>query len=188
MEDVTMTESLNGNRRRVTGLFTDAKAAEHAYCTCSEHGYDIGEVNVVISESTRQRLLSDTSEAATLLASRQAEGGELGGPTGGRVAILVTVFAAVGAAVALPALGVVAAGPVAAALAGAGAAGIAGGLIGALGDWGVPEDRISHYEAGIRDGGILMMVDTRSEDDARQIEQEWKAIGGRNVLLQPTGN
>jgi len=165
----------------VTGLFGDGESAERAYQACDEHGYDIGAVNVVMSEDTRRRFFSDDSEITTQLARRKAEGGELGGPTGGRIGILVTIFAAVGAAVALPALGFVVAGPIAVALAGAGTAGLAAGLIGALGDWGIPEERVRRYEAGIHDGGILMMVEARSDEDVRQIEQQWKAIGGRDV-------
>jgi hypothetical protein len=175
-------DCINGKRQMVTGLFKDAKSAERAYQACVECGYDIGEVNVVVSEDKRKELLSDTSETAALLASSKAEGGELGGPEGGRVSILITIFAAVGAALALPALGMVVAGPIAAALAGAGAAGLAGGLIGALGNWGIPQERVSHYETGIRDGGILMMVEARSDEDARKLEHEWKAIGGRDVI------
>jgi hypothetical protein len=177
-----MTTPRNSKRRIITGLFVDTNSAERAYKACADRGYAIGEVNVVVSEDTRRQLLSENSETATLLASREAEGGELGGPKGGRISILVTMFAAVGAALALPALGIVVAGPLAAALAGAGAAGLAGGLISALGDWGVPERRVSEYEAGIRDGGILMMVEPSSDEDARQIENEWKAIGGRHVF------
>jgi hypothetical protein len=177
-----MTASSNGKRRMVTGLFRDAKSAERAYQACVEFGYEIGDVNVVVSEDRRKQLFSDNSETAALLASSKAEGGELGGPEGGRVSILVTIFAAVGAAFVVPALGVVAAGPLAAALAGAGAAGLAGGLIGALANWGIPKERVNHYEAGIRDGGILIMVEARSDEDVRQIEQEWKAIGGRNII------
>lgn len=177
-----MTESSSGKRRMVTGLFSDGDSAERAYQACVEHGYEIGEVNVVISEDTRQRFSSDGSEVTTLLASTKAEGGQLGGPKGGRIGILVTIFAAVGAALAMPVLGFVVAGPLAAALAGAGAAGLAAGLIGALGDWGVPEERLRRYEAGIQEGGVLMMVEPRSEGDARQIEQQWKAIGGRDVF------
>jgi hypothetical protein len=177
-----MTTSSNGKRRMVTGLFGDAKSAELAYQACLERDYEIGEVNVVMSEDRRRGLLSENSETAKLLASRKAEGGELGGPEGGRVGILVTIFAAVGAALALPALGLVAAGPITVALAGAGAAGLAEGLIGALGDWGIPNERISHYEAGIRDGGILVMVEVRSDEDSRQIRERWMAIGGRNVF------
>jgi hypothetical protein len=176
-----MTASASGNRRMITGLFSDGQSAERAYQACVERGYEIGEVNVVMSDDTRKRLFSEDSDTTTLLARRKAEGGELGGPTGGRVEILVTIFAAVGAALALPALGFVAAGPIAAALASAGAAGVVAGLIGALCDWGVPEERVRLYEAGIRAGGILMMVEARSDEDARQIEQHWKASGAREV-------
>jgi hypothetical protein len=176
-----MTPSASGKRRVVTGLFGDGQSAERAYRACVDRGYEIGDVNVVMSEDTRHRLLSDDTEAATLLARRKAEGGELGGPAGGRVELLVTIAAAVGAAVALPALGFVLAGPIAAALASAGAAGVAAGLIGALGDWGIPPDRIRRYEADIQRGDILMMVEARSDEDARQIEQQWLALGGREV-------
>jgi hypothetical protein len=165
----------------VTGLFSDGDSAERAYQACVERGYEIGEVNVVVSEETRKQLVSDDSKITTLLASRKAEGGEQGGPRGGDIGILVTVLAAVGAALALPALGVVVAGPIAAALAGAGAAGVAVGLMGVLGDWGVPEERRRRYEAGIQAGGILMMVEARSDEDARQIEQEWQGIGGHHI-------
>jgi hypothetical protein len=182
MEDVTMTASSSGNRRKVTGLFSDRESAARAYQACIERGYEIGEVNVVMSEDTRQRSFSDDSEIATLLARKKAEGGELGGPKGGRTEILVTIFAAVGAALALPALGFVVAGPIAVALTAAGAAGLAAGLIGALGDWGIPKERVRHYEAGIQEGGILMMVEARSEEDARQIAQQWNAIGGRDIF------
>ena len=146
-----------------------------------ERGYAMDEVNVVMSADTRQRLLSDDSETTTQLARREAEGGELGGPSGGRVEMLVTIFAAVGAALALPALGFVVAGPIAASLASAGAAGLLAGLIGTLGDWGIPQERIRRYEAGVKEGGILMMVEARSDQDALQIGQQWKAIGGRDV-------
>ncbi|HSV82435.1 MAG TPA: hypothetical protein VLK85_24850 [Ramlibacter sp.] len=178
---MTMATSSSSERRRVTGLFSDDESAERAYQACVERGYEIGEVNVAMSEDTRQRLFSDHNDVATLLAQKKAEGGELGGPTGGRIGILVTVVAAVGAALALPVLGFVMAGPIAAALAGAGAAALAGGLIATLGHWGIPEERVHQYEAGIRDGGVLMMVEARSDEDALHIEQQWTALGGRDV-------
>lgn len=177
-----MTAPSSGERRMLTGLFRDGPSAERAYQACAARGYEIGEVNVLMSEETRRTLLADDSDVTTLLASKKAEGGELGGPKGGRTEIMVTILAAVGAAVALPALGFVVAGPVAAALAGAGAAGVAAGLIGALGDWGIPKERIKQYETGIREGGILMMVETRSAEDAAAIAQQWQAIGGQHVL------
>jgi hypothetical protein len=175
-----MTTSSSG-KRRLTGLFTDIHRAERAYQACVDRGYEIGQINVVVSEKTRRQLVADDSEITTEMARRKAAGGELGGPTGGRLGILVTIFAAVGVVFMLPALGFVLAGPISVALAAAGAAGVAAGLIGALGDWGIPEERIQQYEAGIRDGGVLIMVEARSDDDARQIEQQWKKIGGRDI-------
>ena len=171
----------SGDRRPVTGLFMDDTAAERAFAACVERGYQVGEINVLMSDDTRRRLVADDSAITSTMAEKKAEGGELGGPTGGRAALLITVFAAVGTALALPALGLVMAGPIAAALVGAGAAGLAAGLVGALSDWGLPDDRVREYEAGIQKGGILIGVAPRSRDDAGLIESEWKALGGRHV-------
>lgn len=173
----------DGGRHVVTALFPEDDSAERAYKACVERGYEIGDVNVVMSDDTRRRLVADDSDITSELAQRKAEGGELGGPAGGRVGMLITVVAAVGAALALPALGVVMAGPIAVALAGAGAAGLAAGLVGALGDWGLPEERVREYEAGIKEGGILMGVETHSLADARAIEREWTALGGRHLRV-----
>lgn len=170
-----------GKRKLLTGLFADGDTAERAYRACVAHGHAVGDVNVVVSEGTRARLLRTDDAIKTELAERKSEGGELGGPSGGRVGILVTIFAAVGAAVAIPTTGFIV-GPIAVALAAAGAAGIAAGLIGALSDWGIPDDRIKQYEAGLRKGDILMMVDARSDAEARRIAGEWKKAGGRDIF------
>ena len=81
----------------------------------------------------------------------------------------------------IPGLGLVIAGPAVAALAGAGAGVATGGLIGALVGWGVPEERVQHYEQGIKDGGILMGVKPRSDDDAAYFAHEWKNSKGEHV-------
>jgi hypothetical protein len=164
----------------LTGLFPDVRRAERAYKVCVRRGYEIGSVNVVMSEASRQKLLEDNTEASTELASRKAEGGQLGGPAGGRTGILITIFAAVGAAIVVPGLGLVT-GPLAVALTAGGAAGIAAGLVGALGNWGVPDERIRGYEDAIRAGGILMMVEVTTDADARSIAKSWKLLGGREV-------
>ena len=164
----------------LVGIFDDGNAAERAYQVCLEHGYELGQVNVVVSEETREKLLESDHEMKAELGTREAEGGELGGPKGGRVGVLVTVLAAVGAAVAVPAIGLVV-GPLAIALTAAGAAGVAGGLIAALGDWGVPEERVRGYETDIRKGAILMSVETHSAADANAIAAEWRKSGGRDI-------
>lgn len=164
----------------LVGIFDTPGAAERAYQSCLDRGYELGDVNVVVSEGTRHTLLTSDSEIKAELATPEAEGGELGGPKGGRVGMLVTVFAAVGAAVAVPAIGFVA-GPLAVALTAAGAAGVAGGLFAAFGDWGVPEERLRGYEAQVRKGAILMSIEAKSAADANAIAQDWAKSGGRDI-------
>jgi hypothetical protein len=166
--------------KMITGLFKDAESVERAYQFIVQRGYDTTDVNVVMSEDTRRRYLSADRPIHSELTSKIAEGGELGGPTGGTIGTLLSVVVAAGVA-AIPGLGLIAAGPLAVALAGAGAAGVAFGLIAALADWGIPEERAQQYEAGIRDGGILMGVKPRSDEDARYFEQQWKASGAQHV-------
>ena len=165
----------------VTGLFKDSKSVERAYRSVAKRGYDTGDINVVMSDDTRKRYFSDDRHIKNERGSKAAEGGELGGPTGGTMGTLIPVLIAAGAFLTFPVLGLVIAGPVAASLAGAGAAGLAVGLIGALSDWGIPETRVQQYETGIHDGGILMGVKPRSDQDARYIEKQWKASGGQHV-------
>jgi hypothetical protein len=164
----------------VTGLFKDSGSVERAYEIVSQRDYGTADINVVMSDETRRRYFSDDRQINTELGQKVAEGGELGGPMGGSIGTIIPALIAVGV-VALPGLGLVFAGPLAVALAGAGAAGLAVGLIGALSDWGIPEERVHQYEAGIHDGGILMGVKPRSDQDARYIEQQWKASGGQHV-------
>jgi hypothetical protein len=167
----------------LTGLFKDGESAERAYKACLDLGYEIGEVNVVVAEGTRQRLLKDEEDIKARLAGHKAEGGELGGPSGGRAGILLTIAAAVGAAIAIPAVGFIA-GPIAVAWTAAGAAGAAAGLISIFADWGVPAERIHHYEAGIKAGSILMVVETRNAEDVRRLEAAWKKHGGRDIFYR----
>ena len=168
------------SKPKLTGLFPDSDAAESAFQACLARGYSIGDVNVVVSESTRSQILKEHDPAKANLTSKEAEGGELGGPTGGRMGILLTIFAAVGAAIAIPTVGFVA-GPIAVALAAAGTAGVAGGLLGAIEHWGVPESRLGEYQAGIGRGEILIMVEPVSDADADAIREAWTALGGRKI-------
>ena len=164
----------------LVGIFDTANSAERAYESCLSRGYELGQINVVVSEGTRQKLLASDSEFKAELATREADGGELGGPKGGRVGMLVTVLAAVGAAVAVPAIGFVV-GPLAIALTAAGAAGAAGGLFAVFSDWGVPEERRHGYEADVRKGAILMTVEAKSAADAAATAEDGAQSGGRDI-------
>ncbi len=178
---MTPTNNPNSNSRLVTGLFRDRDSAERAYQSVSDLGYDKKDVNLVMSDDTRKRYFSDSDSKDTELGTKAAEGAGIGGAIGGTLGAIAAAVAAVGTSIAIPGLGLVVAGPLAAALAGAGAGGVTGGLVGALIGWGIPEERVKQYESGIKEGGILLGVKPRSEEDAKRFEQEWTNNRGEHV-------
>ena len=158
----------------ITGLFKDQNSAENAYKSATAMGYSSDEINVVMSEDTRKKYYGKDATLETEVGNKAAEGAAIGGALGSTIGAIAAAVAAVGTSLALPGLGLVIAGPLAAAIAGAGAGGVTAGLVGALIGWGIPEDRLKEYESGLNDGGILIGVKARSDDDARQFENDWK--------------
>lgn len=170
----------------VTGIFKDAGDAEQAYVNAIGRGYPDTDITVLMSEATRDRVLSRGSGSGFgLKANEEVENksppGELGGPKGGTMGTLAPVLAAAGVFLLLPGVGIIAAGPFAVALAAAGSVGLAGGLIGALTHWGIPAERTEKYEASIREGGILMGINTRSDEEAAQFKKLWADFGAELV-------
>ncbi|MGQ0697671.1 MAG: hypothetical protein ACT4PZ_05450 [Panacagrimonas sp.] len=161
----------------VTGIFDDRDSAERAYGSVAARGYDVGDVNLVMSDVTRTRHFGD-KEVKTELGNKAAGGAGVGGAIGGTVGAIAAAVAAIGTTLLLPGLGLVIAGPLAAAVAGAGAGAAAGGLVGALVGWGIPEARVKEYESAIKDGKILMAVQPRTADDQLHFDQEWKRYTG----------
>ena len=170
---------MDRNSKMVTGLFKDRDSAESAYRSVADKGYGTDDVNIVMSDDTRKRYFGGESgaNATTELGNKAAKGAGVGGAIGGTIGAIAAAVAAVGTSLVIPGLGLVVAGPLAAALAGGGAGAASGGLIGALVGWGIPEERVKHYEQGIKEGGILMAVKPRSDADATHFEQEWKSSG-----------
>lgn len=169
----------NNNSRMVTGLFRDRDSAERAYNSLADRGYSKDDVTLMMSDDTRQTHFADTD---TELGSKAAEGAGIGAGIGGTIGAVLAGIAAVGTTLVLPGIGLVIAGPIAAALAGAGAGGVAGGLVGALIGAGIPEERVVHYEEGIKNGGILMGVTPRSDDDAAYVERSWSESAGEHII------
>ena len=163
----------------VTALFTDRDQAEQAYQSLAARGYNVEDINLVMSDDTRKKYFA--ADRDTELGTKAAKGAGVGGAIGGTLGAIAAAVATVGTSIAIPGLGLVVAGPLAAALAGAGAGGVTGGLVGALIGAGIPEVRVKHYEKGIKSGGILMGVQPRTDDDAVFLEREWQKAGGTHV-------
>ena len=155
----------------LTGVFYDRETTEKAYRDLIDRGYTEQEINVMMSEETRDKYYKDgDSEVGT----KALEGTGVGAMVGGTLGAFIGGIAAVGSSLVIPGVGLVIAGPIAAALAGAGAGSLAGGLTGALIGWGIPEERVVHYEKGIREGGTVIGVTPKSEEDATFLENEWR--------------
>ncbi|WP_158597953.1 YsnF/AvaK domain-containing protein [Noviherbaspirillum saxi] len=165
----------------LTGLFYDRESAERAYQGLSDRGYTKDDINVVMSDDTRKQHFADGDTATTELGSKAAEGAGIGGAVGGTLGAVLAAMTAAGTSIALPGLGLVIAGPLAAAAAGAGAGAATGGLLGALVGWGIPEERVKHYESGLQEGGILMGVTPRSDEDAAHLEKHWRNSNGQHI-------
>ena len=155
----------------MTGLFPDRDSAEKGYQALSDRGYSKDDINVVMSDETKKRHFTSAG-TETELGNKAAEGAGVGGAIGGTVGAIAAAVAAVGTSIAIPGLGLVLAGPIAAALAGAGAGAATGGIVGALVGWNMPEERVKEYDEGIRNGGILMGERPRNDDDATHLSTE----------------
>lgn len=163
----------------VTGAFRDRDDAERAYCSLTDRGYTQNDVNLLMSDETRKKHFGDHIKSD--LGSKAMEGAGAGGAIGGTLGAIIAALATAGTSLVVPGLGIVIAGPIAAALAGAGAGGLTGGIIGALIRVGIPEDRAKLYDEDIRNGRIVMGVTPRSEEDAKYFEREWRNSKGENI-------
>src|SRR5437016_6558742 len=162
----------------VTGLFNNRVAAESAVDAILKRGYTRDDISVLMSDSTKNK------EFAMQTRSLAAGGLGVGGAIGGTVGAVLAAIAAVGTAIAIPGLGLVVAGPIAAALAGAGAGGATGGLIGLLIGTGIPEHRAKVYETGVRGGGILLGIETNTSEEVDKLETLLEDIGAEYVRAE----
>lgn len=156
--------------RLMTKLFRDRESAERTYNELRSRGYDIDDINLLMSDETRKQQFA-ADERETELGNKALEGAGTGAAIGGTVGATLAAIAAIGTSVTLPGLGLIVAGPLAAALAGAGAGGATGGVIGALVGSGIPEEHAVQYERGIKEGGIVMGIDARSDEDAEYFQK-----------------
>ncbi|MBT2687682.1 general stress protein [Bacillus sp. ISL-47] len=146
--------------KHIVGAYDTEQEAIQAVEKLRSEGYRPEDISVI--SKNQEDVDAVTEETGTKteegLATGAATGGVLGGLTG--------LLAGVGA-LAIPGIGpIVAAGPIAATLTGAAVGAGAGGIAGALIGMGIPEEEAHRYEADVKSGKILVLVDpeTRSAD------------------------
>ncbi|HET9532993.1 MAG TPA: hypothetical protein VFQ92_21740 [Blastocatellia bacterium] len=148
----------------VTGLFSSRANAERAVEDLVHYGWSRDDISLLMSDATRGR------EFGLAMATKAPEGAAAGATIGGVIGAIAAGLVALGI-VALPGIGLVAAGPIVATLAGLGAGAAAGGLTGALIGLGIPEHEAKFFNEEIERGGILVGVYSHADraDQARKI-------------------
>ncbi|HEX9004768.1 MAG TPA: hypothetical protein VGB07_32950 [Blastocatellia bacterium] len=158
------------------GLFDAPKPAEQAYDLLLEMGYGHDEISVVMSNETQGQFQAGNPVAAASEGTEvpNASAKVLGGAGAMAAAGAASgIIAGIGAAIVVPGLGLLVAGPLAALGASLGAA------VGAL--YGIPfaamaENEVANYEAKVRDGQVLLSVEPRSPEDREKIQRGWDRI------------
>ena len=157
--------------RTVIALYDHFSSANDAVKELGSHGFDLDDISLISSDSSGEYALElpPATESSTTVPAAGIGAG-IGATLGGVGGLLVGL-----GALTIPGIGpVVAAGPLAAALAavaGAGIGAVTGGLLAALIDLGIPEDSAQYFTEGVRRGGTLVSVRTTEEraSEAMQI-------------------
>lgn len=175
MVAATMTgEPMMNDRRTVIGVFENVDSATQALNALREDGFTPEQVSVMARDSRTTRELAENTD---MVAEDAGKGAVVGTVLGGLAGWLVGI-----SALAIPGIGpVVGAGIIATTLAGAGIGAAAGGLIGALGSYGVPEEDARLYEESVRQGSVLMSIHADNEVQAQRAHSIFESYGGRSV-------
>jgi hypothetical protein len=155
-------------------LFKNPANAEAAYNDLLARGFTKDDISVVMSEDTHRNHFLNKDISETELKSKALEGVGIGGAVGGTLGAIAAAIAAVGTSLIIPGLGLVVAGSLAAGLAGAGAGAATGGAIGGLIGLGFPDEKAKEYEGGIKRGGVLLSVKTKSEPQYNELYDGWQ--------------
>lgn len=153
----------------VIGIFKDSKQAGNAVSEFISKGLT-NDVTVVAKEEVMgdtktHEVKKDVSEGATT-------GAVAGATVGGLAGLLTGVASFV-----VPGVGLLILGPLASILTGLAGGALSGGLMGALVDYGLPEEKAKLYEQRLQAGEVVVGVSTASinSDEAKQILEKHNA-------------
>jgi hypothetical protein len=163
---------------QTTAVFRNVNDAVRAYQWLQAIGFQEGHISVLISDKSRDAFegaINNPHAQSDRISAPQAE---RSGATG--VAVGAGLFALAGAAIS--GLGLVVAGPLVAALAGGGVGAMVGGLVGGLVGYGFPEESARAYERALREGAVALGVLPRSEEEAKQVREEFERLHGEQII------
>jgi len=157
----------------IVALYDDLSTAQQVVKALRDAGIPSADISLVALDAAGEygKYITKTT---TKVKDSTADGVDKGAGVGALVGGLGGLLVGLGA-LAIPGIGpVLAAGPLATAVAaivgagvGAAAGGAVGGIIGGLIDLGIPEEQAHYYAEGIRRGGVLVTARTSDADTDR---------------------
>ncbi len=172
------------NMKTILGVFDTHPKADALVRDLYNHNYTSEHVSVMVKEGVVKDLGPSMVEN---VAEKTVGGVATGGVVGGLAGLLVGL-----GALAVPGFGaVLIGGPIAAALGLGGAAAttvsaaatgaFAGGIVGALGAIGLPEESVKVYEEQLRQGGVVVAVDVDNDTQADEVRHLFESQGADNL-------
>ena len=139
----------------ISGLFDKRASAQNAVDELEGLGVPRVEISLLVNEQARGTYF-DEAAATDETGDKSAEGAGAGAVIGGTLGALGALLTLTAGNLFLPGVGLLASGPLLAALAGAGAGGAVGTLIGTLVGAGIPEEQATLYQTGLRSGNLFV--------------------------------
>ncbi|MBW4564332.1 MAG: hypothetical protein KME32_24960 [Mojavia pulchra JT2-VF2] len=171
----------SGQLQHAIGIFHSRKIALQALDELGSNGFPMSKISVIIKKPKSDEPLDGAETSESTLAP--SEGARVGGLAGAGAGGLLTLVAGLGVLL-VPGFGpALAAESVLATLLGSGASAAAGGLIGALRGWFLPDEAAQLYNDRVEQGNYLVTVES-TENEIHHAElvlkrwgiQEWRVF------------
>lgn len=143
----------------LTGLYQSPSDAAETMRMLEYNEVSLSDITVVANDALDRDSLAFTQN------SKVAEGVAIGAASGGLLAAIVGGLTAVGA-ISTGGVGLLASGPLVAALAAGGAGAASGGIIGGAIGATIPEHKVKFYEDALEKGSVLVGVKFNEKNEA----------------------
>ncbi|HEX8923390.1 MAG TPA: DUF1269 domain-containing protein [Patescibacteria group bacterium] len=158
----------------VAGLFHDSESAGRAVAELKQQGFT-QDMSVISRDY-------DDPEGKIHNVKHDVSQGAKGGAVFGAAAAGITALIAGLSSITIPGLGLIVAGPLASVLTAAAGGAAAGGVVGALADYGIPDTQAKEFQQGILAGDVVVAVST-DHDKEQQVEEILDQYGVDEVAI-----
>jgi uncharacterized membrane protein len=163
--------------QKISAVFRNVHDAAAAYMWLRSR-YDENHISVLLPDKNRDAFhlaVRDHHVDSELDSTTKTEASGAAG-----VVMGAGLFALAG--LALSGVGLLVAGPLAAALAGGAAGAMVGGLYGGLVGLGFPEDSARAYEKAIQEGAIAIVIMTHNDQEVRLVTKRFQSLRGEHII------